>query len=183
MKTKFILKFCTTLFLCALASLYTGCQDEIDPNMNGIAEAQVTSNQARPEGSKISALNNNVLIEFPPGAVEEPFMVNVKECDVGGDCNFLLKIIAIEPVMQFGVPIEVTLKYNGELVCNEKTAEECNVVVCHWAREYDYLNRLDYMNRVNVECINCKINSADKTLTFLTMKTGLFGLSVNIFKP
>ena len=183
MKTKFHLKLSTILILCSLAFLFTGCEDEFDPPEVDPLDVQIFSSQARPEGSTISALNNNVLIEFPPGAVEEPFMVNVKECDVGGDCNFLLKMIAIEPVMQFGVPIEVTLKYNGELVCNEKTAEECNVVVCHWAREYDYLNRLDYMNRVNVECINCKINSADKTLTFLTMKTGLFGLSVNNFKP
>ena len=90
-------------------------------------------------------------------------------------------MITIEPEMDFDIPVTVTMKYEGELVCNESSVEECNIVVCHWAREYDYLNRLDYMNRVNVECIKCTINTHEKTLSFLTMRTGLYGISVNNF--
>ena len=165
MKAKSHLNLCVILFLCLFALLFAACEDELDPLMDPINDQLILS-KAHPEGSTIAALNNNVLIKFPPGAVEEPVTVKVKECNDGGDCNFLLKMISIEPVMQFAVPVEVTLSYDGELVCNEKTAEECNIVVCHWAREYDYFNRLDYMNRVNVECISCKINSTDKTLTF-----------------
>lgn len=180
MKTKFLFKSYTVLF-CVLTILFTGCEDELDPVLVGIPDAQPHSSQAWPEGNTISALNNNVYLEFPHSAVETPVDIIVKECGVGGDCNFLLKMITIEPAMQFHMPVTVTLKYDGELVCNEESAETCDVVVCHWEREYDYLNRIDYMNRVNVECINCTINTNNKTISFYTMETGLFGLSVNNF--
>jgi len=182
MKTKFHLKLCTTLILCALASLFTGCQDEIDPVMPGLYDTQVVSSQARPEGSIISALNDNVVIEFPPGAVEAPVDVDIKECGVGGDCDFLLNMITIAPMMRFEVPVTVSLKYEGDLVCNEKSAEECDIVVCHWENERSYLNRFNYRNDVMVECIKCTIDPIAKTVSFMTMETGLFGLSINKFE-
>ena len=183
MKTKSHLNLCLIFIFCVFTLLFSACEDELDPLMPSISDAQIFSSQARPEGSTISALNNNVIIEFPYGAVQEPVTINVKECGLGGDCNFLLKMITIEPAMEFDMPVTVTMKYEGELVCNENSVEECNIVVCHWAREYDYLNRIDYMNRLNVECINCTINTREKTLSFMTMETGLFGISVNNFNP
>lgn len=176
MITKSPFKSGLVLLFYAFVIMFSGCgADDFNDSI------VVPPLQAKPDGNVVLALNNNVLIEFPPGAVQETVNIEINACGIGRSCDFLLDMISIQPEMTFEVPVTIQLNYEGELVCNELSPEECNLVICHWPIEFDYLNRLDYENRVNVECICCAIDTVYKTISFTTLKTGLFGLSLNNF--
>lgn len=180
MKTQFLFKIIAASVIFLTLVLFTSCseEDDIQPPLKDVP---YLSFQAKPEGNSILALDGNVQINFPPGAVESPIEIDVQKSDLGGDENFLLDMISIEPLMRFNQPITVNLKYDSDLVCNEICPENCKVVICHWDREYDFINRRDYNNRIIVECNKCEVNCNTKTVSFTTMESGLYALSIDVY--
>jgi hypothetical protein len=144
--------------------------DEDDLNMN--PKLAVPSLDALPEGNMLSYMNGNVNLDILPGAVSNPVRISVNECHGGSNCDFVLKTISIEPLMSFNVPVNVSLKYDGELANSEEAIAGCNLIIYSWEKQ-DYF----YSNGTCKTCC-CYLDENNRTINFRITQTGIFAVGI-----
>ena len=128
---------------------------------------------AEPEGSVVSAMNENVVISFPPGAVDKAVKIFVDECDNFNNCPFVTKMIRIDPFIVFNEPVNVRLNCNGDLLLGYDPPDgNCPLVICYWENEEEY------RDRVRAKCINCCMDPESGTLNFSITQTGVFAVGI-----
>src|SRR5512139_2594562 len=119
------------MLLCVIAFFSCDKSDSYIPADNHLA---VASSEASPDGNILSFLNGNVNLDILPGAVSGIVRLTVNECQSMSNCTFALKVISIEPFMTFNVPVNVSLKYYGELANPEVSIEGCRLCIYSWDR-------------------------------------------------
>lgn len=126
---------------------------------------------AKPEGSVVAGMNENVFITFPAGAVDQELRILVDEIDNINNYPFLLKMIRIDPSMEFNKPVTIGLKCDGDLLLGyDPPGDNCPLEICFWETEEEY------QNRVCEKCICCCLDPEAKIINFLTMKSGVFAV-------
>lgn len=156
---------CALLFLGAI--LYYSCdkyEDDIDQPL------RLPSRNALPEGNMLSYLNGNVILDILPGAVSNPVRVYVNECHSGSNCDFVLKTISIEPLMSFNVPVNVSLRYDGELANSEGSFDGCNLIIYSWE------NQECFYNGGSCKTCCCYIDEVNRTINFRITQTGVLAV-------
>lgn len=132
-----------------------------------------TPDTAKPSGSAVSLLDGNVEIIVPSGAVTSNITFFARMCDNPNDCNFLMKMVRIEPNVVFEKPVTIKLRTNGCLSNTNAEMTGCKPVICFWNSEEDY------MNGVKHTCICCSTDSSEVTINFCTQQTGIFAVGDN----
>jgi hypothetical protein len=132
-----------------------------------------TPDIAKPSGGSVSLLGGNVEMILPSGAVTSNITFSARECDNSKNCNFLLKMVRIEPKLVLEKPVTVKLKYNGSLSNANVQISECKPVICFWKSEEDYLNG------VKQTCLCCCTDTAGATINFCMQQTGVFAVGDN----
>jgi hypothetical protein len=125
---------------------------------------------AWPEGSILTYLNGNVILDVLPGAVTQPVKMMVNECHNGQNCDYLLTIISIGPAMTFDEHVIVSLKYDGELANGEIPVDGCSLLIHYWEKQEDYYNGTEG------EVLCCYRNADDSTINFCIEQTGVFAV-------
>jgi hypothetical protein len=96
--------------LFAVIVLFSFCTMAISSCQNDDAEYDglvvTASSTIEDFGGVLHALDGDVILNFPIGAVNEPTTFCVNTCLDAEDCNFLLKPIIIEPVISFAQPVQ-----------------------------------------------------------------------------
>ncbi len=147
--------------------IYTSCDEPDDFFITNPSEI------AQPGGSAVSLANGNVSLFIPQGAVNTNIKITARICNSSEDCNFLLKMIKIEPAVRFEKPVTVLFKYDGELLNSQVSPEGCPLTVCYWNSEEDYASRLKH------QCISCCVDSTANAIKFCIEQTGLFAVAIN----
>jgi len=151
------------------AITYYSC-DEEDLNMN--PKVAVPSLNALPEGNMLSYMNGNVNLDILPGAVANPVRLSVNECHSGANCDFVLKTISIEPIMSFNAPVNVSLKYNGELANTEESFDGCSLIIYSWEKQDSFYNG----GPCKTCC--CYLDEDKATINFRIIQTGVYAVGI-----
>ncbi len=161
--------------LCALILLnafaYYSCEKN-DPYVPEDIHVAVPYLDAIPEGNMLSYLNGNVNLDILPGAVSSPVRLSVNTCQSGFTSNYVLKTISIEPLMSFNVPVNVSLKYDGELANTESSPEGCQLCIHSWERQECFYNG----GQCKTFC--CYLDKNNSTINFPIIQTGVFAVEM-----
>jgi len=156
---------CTVILLVALA--FSSCEEKTYE-----IKVPTESNIAWPAGAFMSYLNGNVKLDVLPGAVTDPVKFTVNECYNGKNCNFLLNVISISPEMRFEGPVNVSLRYNGELANGEDLIDGCRLAVYCWE------NQEEFYNGAEGEILCCDRDEDNCTINFCIKQTGIFAVAM-----
>ena len=157
---------CMTVLLCALA--FSSCEKEKSYDI----KVPMISDVAWPDGSMLSFMNGSVNIDVLPGAVTEPLRISVAECYNGQNCDFMLKVIHINPEMSFNGPVNISLKCNGELANGAESFDGCNLAVYCWD------TKEDFFNGTVGEKLCCTKDENNHTVRFCVKQTGVFAVGI-----
>ena len=157
------------IFLLFMPLAYYSCES-IDKSISEDYSVRVQHSGALPEGNILNFLNGNVSLDIMPGSVTIPVSLSVNECQGLASCSYVLKTIAIEPVMSFNVPVNVSLRYDGELVNEEIPIEDCYLIIYSWEKQECYFNGGP------CETICCHLDKNNRTINFPISQTGIFAV-------
>lgn len=155
-------------FFSVMTVIFTACDDpyssingpDLDPNM-------VTS-----MGGTVYAMNRNVMLIVPYAAVVSPVKFIIYEYYNEFNYNLFLKMVVIEPIMDFKQPIIVKLRYDGDLANGTTLCESMNLTVYYWDDPEDYITQ----EPAKQQC--CMIDRENKTIDFCITRTGFFAVAV-----
>lgn len=157
------------LFLfCTMA--IPSCQND-DEEYDGLVVT--ASSTISDVGGVLQALDDNVVLVFPVGALSEPVTFSVNTCFNTLQCDFVLKPIIIEPVISFDQPVLVILRYDGSLATGTAINGNMCLKACLFNSELDF-----YTNKMASSCI-CEIDNESKNIIFCICQSGIFTLSVD----
>lgn len=157
--------------LMLLAFFLTILASSCDEPSIGFPENDFPTDLGKPEGSTVTALDGEIIMEIPEGALDEPVRFSVNECLDNVPCEFVLKMIRIDPMVVFKEPVLVKLKYNGEhLNLGNNLSEGCSLTVCYWDCE------LDFLNRDNQKSTCCCLDTEEGVISFCITQTGVYAI-------
>ncbi len=155
------------LFASTLLLTFTGC-DPDDPMVEkNYTNTRPESFLVGPEGASIKALDGNVEILIPAGALAEEVNLVVEEGPVDYDDEFIIKSIKISPkTFSFNLPAQIRLRYDSKLCLGKDICSSDRLAIYHFDTEaaFDKRNITDmvwiYQCCVNSndQCIETKIN-------------------------
>lgn len=150
--------------LILIAMLFCSCDEwAYDSDEGDYQDNMVTSS-----GGVVTAFNGSVTLTFPKEAINSDVQFTVKVCLQENACDFLLRPISIEPVILFNKPVNVTLKYDGDLATIPlEIYENSYVMATLWGSEEDYRNHQSCLS-----CV-CDVDNAANTFTFCIGQTGI----------
>jgi len=158
--------------------LLSSCERE--ENIYELNETKkIDTDLADPEGSILTFLNGKVTLDVPPEAVPKHIKLSVielldNECMDMSDCNWIVKMIAIEPQMAFGKPVIVRMEYDRDRVNSELSLHGCAPVIYYWPSDEDFV----LLRRR--EIVNYEFDDSNKSIHFEIKQTGLFAIGVYI---
>ena len=161
------LKMISLIALFCVAALFLpSCQDEDDV----IFYVPENTDTVSGIGGTIKALNGNVILSFPEGAVDEAITFTVNVCPDTEECEYAIKMIKIEPLVKFNAPVTLSLKYDGELFNNVQICEGMCLQAYFWNDEQDFYN-----HTLVSQCL-CGVNYVDHTINFCICQSGIFAV-------
>ncbi len=120
------------------------------------------------EGGVFTAMEGNVEITVPAGALTEPTIFVVHDLLNKSGGNTALKPIVIEPIMEFAKPVQLALKYDG---CLENGINVCaakSILFSIWDDEAAFL----YKQTPKV-CSSCTVNVDSHAVCMCICQTGV----------
>ncbi len=153
--------------LCAI--FMPSCQNDLD-EING--QVLTFSNTIGESGGVLHALDGDVVLVFPVGALSEPVTFSVNTCFDAVECDFVLKPVIIEPVISFAQPVQLIIKYDGPLANGVEICENMCIMASFWDTDHNFHNNV----KAN-SCI-CEIDYDAKIFSFCICQSGIFTLSI-----
>ena len=102
----------------------------------------VESFEIGPDGGTIRALNGNVFIDIPKGALVTSEKFTIEEGPEDHDNEFIMKSIIIKPkAVVFKKPASLSLKYNGKLSCGVDPCKATSLVLYHFENDATFDKR------------------------------------------
>lgn len=123
------------------------------------------------DGGVITAMDGDVVITIPAGAVTEPAIFNVHELFSNSGRFYALKSIVIEPLVVFKEPVQLTIKYDGCLGTGADLCEAGSVSFLVWDSEADYSE-----NSTPLFCTCCNVNRELHTVCNCIPRTGVIAV-------
>jgi hypothetical protein len=155
------------VMICAL--FISACEKTKDLEPSSYSLPEMITEQ----GGVFTAMDGNVILTVPAGAVTQPVRFSVLEYTDMVDNNYILKSIIINPSVSFKAPVTLELKYDGELSKGQIISESMSLKVLNWGKEEDLLtSSLE-------KCMTCCLNLDGKTLKVCTCQTGIFAVGIN----
>lgn len=168
---KSVIKHCALIVLFSFcAILMWSCQNDVDEYADLLP---ISSNMISDTGGILEALDGDVQLVVPAGAVYEPVELTVHAFFVGAVTDFVLQPLLIEPVISFAQPVQLILKYDGSLANGVAINGNMCLSACFFNSELDF-----YLNKMASSC-NCEIDYVTKTIRFNICQTGVVGLTVD----
>jgi hypothetical protein len=165
------IKHFNVIVLFALGTiLMSSCQNDVDEYA---ALLPISSNTISAPGGILEALDGDVQLVVPSGAVSEPVEFTVQAFFVGAVTDFVLQPLLIEPVISFAQPVQVILKYDGSLANGTAVNGNMCIKACLFNSELDF-----YTNKMASSCM-CEIDYRTKTISLNICQTGVVGLTVD----
>lgn len=137
----------------------------------------VSGNRVSQTGGIIRALNNNVVLMFPEGAVIEPVMFSVNEVWDEFDRNYVMQMVSIEPTIAFANPVMLTLKYDSDPAIHKTIPAGLNLVVHYWDTYESYLNQ-DLVKQ-----LPCSLDTDAGTITAWITQSGVYAVVIDSKDP
>lgn len=165
----------TKLFLlvCLVSVILNGCAK---PSNYPLAPAETSELITVTEsGGVFRALDDNVILTVPEGAVSQPVSFAVKNCYFcpgGKEKDLLLKPILITPLEGFDKDVQLTLRCNGELSKGKSLSKDMNVIACNWYTE-NVSGDCEYEL-----CRNCCIDVNGRMIKMCINRTGIIAVRV-----
>jgi hypothetical protein len=156
---------------CACALVISSCQSDEEEGIFVMPEILDTVSGV---GGVITAMEGDVVLAFPEGAVNEPITFTVNTCLDEEECNYVIKLIKIEPFVKFNAPVTLSLKYDGLLYSGIEICAEACLKAYFWNTEQDFYN-----HTLANQC-NCGIDYREHTINFCICQTGIFAVGLNI---
>ncbi len=148
----------------ASAMVVCSCSD-VDDEFQVTVPSKSTITQ---QGGVITALNGNVTLSFPEGAVSSPVEFNINLCLDELEQNYMLRPIRIDPVMLFNMPVTVTLRYDETLALNpDELPEDICLMASLWRSEMEF-----YLHQPCATC-DCSVDYEAKTISFCICNSGI----------
>ena len=154
------------LFLLAmvLAVVLSGCgKDDYPVNPGDLQGIMIDA-----DGGVFTAMDGNVQITVPPGALTEPTWFVVRDLLTKSSGNSALKPIVIEPLVEFAKPVQLALKYDGCLEYGFNVCEANRILFSIWDDEVAFIHQ--QTPRV---CSNCTVNVDSHTVCMCICRTGV----------
>ena len=120
------------------------------------------------EGGVFTAMEGNVEITIPEGALTEPTIFVVHDLLNKSAGNTALKPIVIEPIMEFAKPVQLALKYDGCLGNGINVCDLKSILFSIWDDEAAYINK-----QTPEVCSSCTVNVDLHTVCMCICQTGV----------
>jgi hypothetical protein len=151
---------------------FTSCNEENEMLLPNPGPAKETTNAVTPEGGILSALDDNVVLTIPEGALSFTENFTVNACQAIGNCPYLIHPIYIEPFVTFNKPVALTIRFTGCLCYG-------NVFDCHnnCVKVLNWGNSRDFLEQFTANEYNGIINQSKGTIDLIIYQTGVFAIS------
>lgn len=169
MKRRVVLKGIMLSLVVILALILVGCPtpDEYPGEATSFSEEVMIGI----DGGIVTAMDGDVVITIPAGAVTEPAIFNVHELFSKSGRWYALKSIVIEPLVVFKEPVQLTIKYDGCLGTGADLCEAGSVSFLVWDSEADYSE-----NSTPLFCTCCNVNRELHTVCNCIPRTGVIAV-------
>ncbi len=166
----FIKQFILIALFIACAMVICSCSDLDDEYV----VINASNNIITPQGGVLHALNGNVIISFPEGAVYGRVSFDVNTCFDEQEQGYKVRPIRIDPVMVFNTPVNVTLRYDEILaIAPDKIAQDLCLKASHWKSGIDF-----FLHKPCTSC-DCLIDFEAKTISFWICGSGIITIEQN----
>jgi hypothetical protein len=152
------------------AILMSSCQNDEDESADLLP---ISSNTISELGGILEAIDGDVQLVVPAGALYEPVDFTVQAFYVGAVTDFVLQPLLIEPVISFAQPVQLILKYDGSLANGVAINGNMCLKACLFNSELDF-----YTNKMASSCM-CEIDYRTRTISLYICHTGVVGLTVD----
>ena len=164
MKRRDVLKGIMLPLTVILAVLLLGCENDEYPG----TPTDIQGVMIGEEGGVFTALEGNVEITVPAGALRQPTIFVVHDLLNKSGENSALKPIVIEPIMEFAKPVQLALKYDGCLENGINVCDVKSILFSIWDDEAAYINK-----QTPKVCSNCTVNVDSHTVCMCICQTGV----------
>lgn len=168
MKRRDVLKG-VMLPLTVVLAVVLGCENNfVDPVENPVPQPVDQGVLIGPLGGVVTAMEGNVIITIPAGAITEPARFMVSELRTKAPGNYALKALVIEPLVSFQKPAQISLKYDGCLGNGVNVCDAKSINFSIWDDESSFI----YGNTPKV-CSSCNVNLGEHTVCMCICQTGV----------
>jgi hypothetical protein len=119
-------------------------------------------------GWVVTAMEGNVVITIPAGALSAPASFTVEEVAIKSAGNYAVKTIVIEPIVDFNIPAQLALKYDGCLENGINVCEAQNILFYVWDNLTSFIQQ-----STPTLCSNCIVNKDCHSLCICICQTGV----------
>lgn len=165
MKRKIPHLVCIALLVFS-AMVVASCSDSDDEVQ--YHETNVFDNVITPEGGVLVALDGNVTLTFPEGAINDDVKFDVNTCFDDVENNYLLRPIRIDPIIQFNRTVLVELRYDNILAANSDDMSENISLIAEFFR-----SEMDFYFHSSCGCCDCTIDFEAKKVSFYICSSGI----------
>jgi hypothetical protein len=167
MKRRDVLKGIMLPLAVILAVALFGCEKDdrvLDPVLQPTDQAVWIG----VEGGVFTAMEGNVVITVPSGALTQDVRFLVHELINKSASDFALKTIFIEPLVEFKKPAQLALNYDGCLENGVNVCEAKSILFMIWDDESAFFNR-----STPQVCSCCEVNKDSHTVCMCICQTGV----------
>lgn len=167
------------LFTSLTLLVFTACDPE-EPEVS-INRPIQESFMVGPEGATITAMNGNVRLVIPVGALSDQVNLRITEGPQDYDNEFVIKSIEIRPVtLSFRIPASLQLRYDQQLRIGKELCTTDLLAVYHFQNEAAFDKReLSDMVWDN----KCCVNQNDKCIETHVNGGGIFAIGPESLDP
>jgi hypothetical protein len=170
MKRRVVLKGIMLSLVVILAVVLFGCEKDdrvLDPVLQPTDQEVLIG----VEGGVIAAMDGDVVITIPAGALTESVRFVVHDLLNKSARMYALKEIVIEPVVVFKKPVQLTIKYDGCLGNGVDLCDAASVSFLIWNSEADFIRQ-----KTPLVCTCCNVNGELHTVCNCIAQTGVIAV-------
>jgi hypothetical protein len=160
--------------LAVILAVALGCENNfVDPVEKPVAQPVDQGVLIGPLGGVVTAMEGNVEITIPAGAITDQARFIVHEVMNKSVRNQALKTIVIEPFVVFQVPVQIALMYDGCLGNGVNVCDAKSVYFSIWDDEACYIQ-----GKTPKVCSSCTVNKGEHTVCMCICQTGVIETTV-----
>jgi hypothetical protein len=126
-------------------------------------------------GGTITAMEGNVIISVPAGALTSPTRFMVRELISKSSRNYALKTIVIEPLVEFAMPAQLSLRYDGCLANGINVCEAKSINFSIWDNENAFMQL-----QTPKVCSCCEVNESSCAVCMCICQTGVIATKADL---
>jgi len=155
--------------LTVILAVALGCENNfVDPVETPVTQPVDQGVLIGQLGGVVTAMEGNVVITIPAGAITEPARFTVHELMTKSVRSHALKTIVIEPLVVFKIPAQIALKYDG---CLENGVNVCDAKGIYFSIWDDAACFIQ--GGTPKACSSCNVNKGEHTVCMCICQTGV----------